>query len=122
MNLKVGKSLDDLFPTELTQRGYIYKQNILNFNEITNDEIIYIPHIAFTHHGKPRNQDELIHTANLIYTKDDFQEIAEKEFQGEKAQSVALWLFKNVDWQLSEALLGSTDFNEQTEACNYLPF
>ena len=99
-------------PVEWIGQGYGYKETEKEWNDIDDDEIIYIPEYGY-------NDDHTV-SRNDAYTKSDFIKLTsdfmnttDKTVQSEDIEQLAMELFDAVDWQYPESLIDEGFFEEE---------
>ena len=97
-------------PSEWIGQGYGYKDTSKEWNNINDDDIIYIPECAYV--GGTVDRDD-------AYSKQDFKRIIRSlnnkyndVARHNTVDRMAMELFEAVDWQFPESLLNEDFFEE----------
>jgi hypothetical protein len=98
-------------PYEWIGQGFGYKTD-KNWDDIPDDEIIYIPEYAYENINNADEDD--------VYTKADFRRLAreyewEHEHTDEEIERIAEELFESCDWQHPESLIDEGWFSGYEE-------
>lgn len=102
-------------PCEWIGQGYGYKVTDIDWNDLNDDDIIYIPEYAY----KKEDDGTTLVSKEDAYSKNDFirliRELDEKYLDVGRCVQVnkmAAELFEAVDWQFPESLLYEGFFEE----------
>lgn len=93
-------------------QGYGYKEEEKDWNDIQNDEIIYIPEYSYVTDGSN------IISVEDSYTKGDLIELVKKYFDfddmsDQEIDWLASVLYENLDWQYPESLIDEGFFDDE---------
>ena len=86
-------------PREWIGQGWGYKEEKA-WDEIDNDEIIYIPEYGYTDDGTVDREN--------AYNKRDLREVVKQTYpklKGERLDTLASILFNSIDWQFPETAI-----------------
>lgn len=92
-------------PYEWIGQGYGYKYEEKKWEDIDNDEIIYIPEYGYNQNndfGYEQSEKESTVNRSNAYSKRDLKEVVKEKYpkvKGELLDRLACILFEAIDWQ-----------------------
>lgn len=97
-------------PSEWIGQGYGYKETGKEWNDIEDDEIIYIPEYGYDNND---TYDGYTVERKNAYTKNDFKRLIKENNINGDTDLQAMILFDEVDWQFPESLIDEGFFEEE---------